>query len=158
VTTQGWKTFEPLTFFESNGLSSMSYGFAGAMAAKLVSPEVPVLCTMGDGGFAMILSEIETCLRRRIHFPTVVFNDAALSLIRVSQESKGFPEYGVTYSPVDFAAVGRALGAWARRVVLMDEIDDAVREALAVDLPAVIDVLVDPTEYRAHYGLETSGD
>lgn len=150
VTSQCWDTFAPLTFFESNGLSAMSYGFAGAMAAKLLFPERCVVCTIGDGGFGMTLMEIETCVRRGIHFMTVVYNDNSLSLIKVAQEHKGYPNYGVDYSPIDFASVAAALGAWSRRVASLDELAGAVEAGLHVDRPVVIEVLIDPTEYRAH--------
>lgn len=150
ITTQAWTSYEPLAFFESNGLSSMSYAFPGAMAARLQFPGRPVLCTMGDGGFSMTFAEIETCVRERLHFITVVFNDSALSLIDVAQQKRGQPAYGVRYGPVDFAAASAALGAWARRVETLEALDTAVVEGLTIDRPVVIDAIVDPTEYLAH--------
>jgi len=45
ITSQAWSSFEPLTFFESNGLSAMSYSLPAAMAARLQFPDRPVLCT-----------------------------------------------------------------------------------------------------------------
>ncbi len=39
ITSQAWASYEPLTFFESNGLSAMSYGFPAAMAARLRFPD-----------------------------------------------------------------------------------------------------------------------
>lgn len=150
VVSQVWRAFEPSTFFESNGLSSMSYGFPAAMAAKLLFPGRPVLCTMGDGGFGMTMAELETCVRHRIHFVTVVYNDNGLNLIRVVQENRGHPDYGVGYRPVDFAMVARGLGAWGRRVTSLEDLGDALTEALGHDGPSVIDVPIDPAEYRAH--------
>lgn len=150
ITSQAWQSYEPLTFFESNGLSSMSYGFRGAMAAKLCFPDRPVLCTVGDGGFAMTVAELETCVRYGINFVTVVYNDNALSLIRVAQASKGLERYGVDYGAVDFALVSAGFGAWSRRVSSLAELDAAVAEAMSADRPAVIDALVDPAEYAAH--------
>ena len=150
ITSQAWASYEPLTFFESNGLSAMSYGIPAAMAARLEFPDRPVLCTMGDGGFGMTCAEIETCVRERIHFMTVVYNDSSLSLIHVSQQNRGHAPYGVDHGSVDFAAVSAGLGAWARRVRTMTELDAAVREGMTIDRPVVIDALVDPTEYRAH--------
>lgn len=152
VTTQAWATYEPGTFFESNGLSSMSYSFPGAMAARVLFPGRPVLCTIGDGGFGMTLAELETCVRERLHFVTVVYDDASLSQIAVAQRRRGYSSFGVQYGRVDFAAVSRALGAWARRVETMEELEAAVREGLRVDGPVVIDAVVDPTEYEAHQG------
>jgi acetolactate synthase-1/2/3 large subunit len=151
ITSQAWAAYEPLTFFESNGLSAMSYSFPAAMAARLERPTRPVLCTIGDGGFGMTHAEIETCVRERIHFVTVVYNDSALSLIDVAQRSRGYPTYGVRYGPVDFAAVAAAMGAWSRRVETLEALESAVKEGLGLDCPVVIEAIVDPAEYVAHY-------
>jgi acetolactate synthase-1/2/3 large subunit len=150
VTSQVWKTYEPLTFFTSNGLSSMSYGLPGAMAAKLLFPDRTVLCTTGDGGFGMTLSELETCTRYGIHVITVVYNDSGLSLIRAVQEYKGHPNYGVDFGAVDFAGVAEAFGAWGARVESMADLDAAVKESLRMGRPVVLDVVIDPREYVRH--------
>ena len=100
----------------------------------------------------MTLAEIETCVRLGIQVLTVVYNDSSLSLIRASQANRGYPNYGVEYGPVDFAAAAMALGAWARRVESMDDLGAAVEQGLSAGRVAVIEVLVDPAEYRAHNG------
>ena len=150
ITSQAWASYKPMTFFESNGLSAMSYGLPAAMAARLQFPDRPVLCTMGDGGFGMTCAEIETCVRERIHFITVVFNDSSLSLIHVAQANRNHEPYGVDHGSVDFAAVAAAMGAWSKRVRTLDELDAAIREAVSIDRPVVIDAIVDPREYKAH--------
>ena len=151
ITTQAWEAYEPLTFFESNGLSAMGYSFPAAMAARLQFPDRPILCTIGDGGFGMTHAELETCVRERLHFMTVVYNDSALSLIDVAQRNRGYPTYGVKYGSVDFAAVASGFGVWSRRVATMESLEAAVRDALHVNGPVVIDAVVDPAEYAAHH-------
>jgi acetolactate synthase-1/2/3 large subunit len=150
VSSQCWDSFSPLTFFESNGLSAMGYGFSGAMAAKLLFPELPVVCIMGDGGFGMKVTEIETCIRCRINFVTIVYNDNCLSLIRVSQQTKGYQSFGVDYGPLNFTAVAEALGAWAHRASSLDDLKLAVESGLKMNRPVVIEVPIDPREYHAH--------
>jgi acetolactate synthase-1/2/3 large subunit len=150
ITSQAWASYEPLTFFESNGLSAMSYALPAAMAARLKFPDRPVLCTIGDGGFGMTAAEIETCVRERLHFVTVIYNDSSLSLIHVAQQNRGHAAYGVDHGRVDFAAVAAAMGAQAHRARTMAELDAAVRAGLNADAPVVIDAVVDPREYRAH--------
>ncbi len=147
VTTQAWESYAPLSFFESNGLSAMGYALPGAMAARLQFPDRPVVCTVGDGGFGMMLAEIETCVRERLNILIVVYNDCSLSLIDLAQARRGHPTLGVRYGSIDFAAAAGAMGAWARRVESLEALDDAVREGLAADRPAVIDVRVDPAGY-----------
>ena len=151
ITTQAWDAYEPLTFFESNGLSAMGYSFPAAMAARLQFPDRPILCTIGDGGFGMTHAELETSIRERLHFMTVVYNDNALSLIDVAQQNRGYPTHGVTYGAVDFAAVASGFGVWSRRVDSIESLEEAVREGLRIDGPVVIDAVVDPAEYRAHH-------
>jgi acetolactate synthase-1/2/3 large subunit len=150
IVSQAWRSTQPMTFLESNGLSSMGYSLPAAMAAKLARPERPVLCTMGDGGFSMVFADLETCVRRNIPFVTVVYNDCALSLIQVAQERRGHADNGVRYGHVNFAAASAALGAWSRRVNTLDELADAVKDARAANVPAVIEVPIDPSEYHAH--------
>lgn len=150
IVSQAWRATAPLTFLESNGLSAMGYSLPAAMAARLAFPDRPVLCTMGDGGFSMVFADLETCVRRRIPFVTVVYNDSALSLIQVAQERRGHADCGVRYGVVDFAAASAALGAWSRRVATLGDLATAVKEARALDMPAVIEVPIDPAEYHAH--------
>jgi acetolactate synthase-1/2/3 large subunit len=120
------------------------------MAARLKFPERPILCTIGDGGFGMTIAELETCVRARLHFVTVVYNDSSLSLIDVAQERRGYPTTGVRHGRVDFAAAAAAFGAWSRRVETMDELDAALEDCQGVDRPVVIDAVVDPAEYKVH--------
>jgi len=150
VVTQAWTTWAPLTFLESNGLSAMGYALPAAMAAKLRHPQRPVVCTIGDGGFGMAMADVETCVRERLHVVIVVYNDSALSLIRVAEARRGLPDYGVGYGPVDYATVAAGLGAWSRRVGTLAEFDRALAEAWHAGRPAVIDAVVDPAEYPAH--------
>jgi thiamine pyrophosphate-dependent acetolactate synthase large subunit-like protein len=128
----------------------MGYSLPAAMAAKLLMPDRPVLCTIGDGGFSMVFADLETCVRHRIHFVTVVYNDSALSLIDVAQKRRGFPDWGVRYGEVDFAAASAALGAWSRRVRTLADLEQAVKAARQHDGPSVVEVMIDPAEYAAH--------
>jgi acetolactate synthase-1/2/3 large subunit len=153
IVSQAWRSTSPRTFLESNGLSSMGYALPAAMAAAFLEPDRPVLCTIGDGGYSMVCADIETAVRHRLRLVTVVYNDSALSLIQVAQERRGYPDYGVRYGEVDFAAASAALGAWARRVQTMTELEAAVKDAMRQRGPAVVDVIIDPAEYRAHAGV-----
>jgi acetolactate synthase I/II/III large subunit len=151
ITTQAWTSYAPLQFFESNGLSAMGYSLPAAMAARLEFPDRPIVCTVGDGGFGMSHAEIETCVRERLHFVTVVYNDDGLSLIDVAQRQRGHPTHGVRYGTVDFAAVAAGLGAWARRVDTPEALAAALEEGLGLDRPVVIDAVVDPAEYAVQH-------
>ena len=81
---------------------------------------------------------------------TVVFNDCSLSLIQVAQARRGLANVGVRYGKINFGAAAEAFGAWGRRVTSLDELGAAVDEGRGTGRPVVIDVPVDPAEYRMH--------
>jgi len=145
---QVWPAYEPLTFLVSHGLSTMGYALPAAMAAKLEHPERPVVAVMGDGGLAMVLSELETAARLRLPILVLVLSDRSLYLIRMHQERKGFEANGVDFGPIDFAGIAPGFGARGFRATTWAEFDDAVTTGLRGDRPTVIEVPIDPTDYR----------
>lgn len=145
---QIWPSYHPRTYLVSHGLSTMGYALPAAMAAKLEYPGRPAVAVMGDGGLAMVLADLETATRLRLPVVVVVLSDRSLYLIRMHQERKGFPADGVDFGPIDFAGIASGFGARGIRAATWAEFDDAVTAGLGEDRPTVIDVPIDPTDYR----------
>jgi acetolactate synthase-1/2/3 large subunit len=145
---QVWPAYEPLTYLVSHGLSTMGFALPAAMAAKLEHPERPVVAVTGDGGLAMVLSELETAARLRLPIPILVLSDRSLYLIRMHQERKGFEASGVDFGPIDYAGIAPGFGARGFRATTWAEFDGAVAAGLQGDRPTVIEVPIDPTDYR----------
>ena len=145
---QLWETGGPGHVLVSNGWSSMGFGIPAAIAAKLVQPDRPVLACVGDGGFLMMVGEINTAVRLRLPVVFVLLRDNFLSLIRVKQSRKKFHLYGVEIFGSNYQPSDNFFGA---RVITVKE-EEAFREALKQGLqgsePVVIDAMVDPTEYE----------
>jgi acetolactate synthase-1/2/3 large subunit len=144
---QFWRSFEPGTFFMSNGLSGMGFGLPAAIAAQLAGPRKAVMAVVGDGGMLMMVHDL--ALIRELELPVVivVFTDRSLSLIRVSESRKGIDPYGVDFHPPDFAAIAEAFGIAGRRISHIQELKQAVDHALETRKPFLIDVPIDPREY-----------
>ena len=147
---QFWRSYEPDTFFVSNGLSGMGYGLPAAVAAQLVHSGRPVMSVVGDGGMLMMIHDLALIRELGLPIVIVVFCDRSLSLIRVSEERRGFPPYGVDFSPPDFAAIGRAFGICGIRAAAMQEISAAVETALSARQALLLEV---PIDYREYYEL-----
>ena len=147
VSAQCWPSFRPRTFFLSNGLSSMGYGLPAALALKMIEPDRQVACVLGDGGFAMSMSEVETGVRRGLGVRIVVLVDEALSQIRAGQERKGYPVTGTTFGPTDYVKLGAAFGIEARTVTTLAECREAFRAAPR-DRPMLVAARIDPSAYR----------
>lgn len=148
---QFWPSRYPETFWMSNGLSGMGYGLAAAIGAKLARPEVPVLAALGDGGFSMVCQELETA--RRVGAPVIVLviADRSYSLIRIGQENRGLPRYGVDFEPIDSVLVARACGCEGMVARTAEELAVAAEQALVATragVPFVIEVPLDAEAYR----------
>lgn len=146
---QVWTTYEPLTFFMSNGLSSMGYGLPAAAAAQLCFPQRAVCCVTGDGGMLMTLHMLEYLRRKRLPVVTVVLTDQSLSLIRLAQERRGLRPTGVDFRAPAFATVAQGFGIEARRVSTIGELSRAFAAALEAREPSLLDVPVDAREYAS---------
>ncbi|HLJ60510.1 MAG TPA: thiamine pyrophosphate-binding protein [bacterium] len=144
---QFWESYEPHTFFMSNGLSAMGYGIPAAIAAKLQFPARPVMALIGDGGFLMMLHNLTLLAQHKLPIVIICFVDDSLSLIRVGQKRRGFAPHGVDFAAPDFAAIAEGFGVSGTRVTSVDHLARALEEAILADRPAVLSVGIDAHEY-----------
>ena len=147
-TTTYWHALEPGELLISNGLATMGFALPAAIAAQLVHPDRRVICFTGDGGLMMVASELETVARLRLPIVIVVFNDAALSLIEVKQEQKGFAGVSMRYAGPDLLALGGAFGIRALAATDEATLRSALISAQTGPGPTLIDARIDPSGYR----------
>ncbi len=148
---QAWRPASPEAFFCSNGLSSMGPGLPGAIALAIDDPDRPAVCVTGDGGFAMMVQELETVHRLGIAPLIVVLCDQALSLIRLPQMQRGYSSHGIEMVFVDWAAVARGFGlegTWARTTA---ELNAALATWADNPVATVLAVQVDESLYRGNH-------
>ena len=144
-----WQAVSPGEFLISNGLATMGFALPAAIAAQLVYPERRVLCLTGDGGFMMVAAELETMARLRLPITVIVFNDAALSLIEVKQEQRGYAGASMRYAGPDLAALAKSFGVAARVVTDEAAFTSALVAAQGEARPLLVDARIDPSGYRA---------
>lgn len=145
-----WEVDEPRQLLISSGLATMGFALPAAIAAALCTPGAPVVAFTGDGGLGMTLAEVETAARLALRVIVIVFNDSALSLIRIKQRPEGHGgSAAVSYRPVSYAAAARAMGAAGASVNTLPGLRRAVTAALGRPGPTVIDARVDPDGYPA---------
>ena len=71
----------------------------------------------------------------------VIFNNGVLGFVALEMKASGFIETGVDLQNPDFAAMARAMGIHAVRVEDPGDLPRAIRDVLAHDGPAVLDVV-----------------
>ncbi len=126
---------------------AMGYGVAAAIGGKLAAPQRPVIAIVGDGAFGMHGMEVSTAVSCGIPVIWVVLNDGRFNAVHHGQQLQyGGRTMGTEFHRMDIAKIAEGLGAWSVRVLRPQDIGGAIREAIAVGNPAVLDVMIDADE------------
>ncbi len=103
----------------------------------------------GDGSFLMNSQELATAVEDDIPVVVAIINNGYLGMVKQWQdlfydECRSATDLG--QSP-DFAELAESYGAYGARVTQPSEIAPKLQEALDSDMPAVLDIVVDPDEH-----------
>lgn len=123
------------------GVGGMGWGLPAAAAVKLVYPQRNTICVIGDGGAAMTLSTLATCVQEKLPITVIVANNQGLGMVRDNMKGK---RIAVDFSPIDFAQIAEGMGCTGIRVNHADALADAIAAARNADRPTVIDLAIDP--------------
>ncbi|MEL7463770.1 MAG: thiamine pyrophosphate-binding protein [Pseudomonadota bacterium] len=133
------------SFVPDRGFASIGYGLPGAMGAQLAEPDAVVVGLTGDGGFNMVLGELETARRMGLGLTVIVVNNAASGYVKALQHLMyGEGNYQSSdLAETDYAKAAEALGCHGLRVETPDQLAPALAAAFAeTSRPSVIDVVV----------------
>ena len=139
------------TFLSSGGLGTMGFGFPAAIGAKIARPDDEVVCIAGDGSFQMNSQEMATAAINGVAVKVVVVDNRALGMVHQWQRLFYHERYSFTELDAnpDFVKLADAYGWRARSVSDPDELDGALDEMLASDVPYLLDVQI-PTEQTVY--------
>ena len=131
------------SYMGPRGFGVMGFSLPAAIAHSLANPGQRVVALCGDGGFAMVIQELETALRSGADITVCIMNNSNLQYIRENQRSLYESRFISTeFSELDFASIARAFGCAGVRVERSGDLESALSEALETTLPAVVDVRV----------------
>ena len=104
----------------------------------------------------MMLGELITLTQNRLPVKTIVVNNSSLNFVELEMKAAGFVNYGTDLVNPSFAAIAEAMGIFARRVENSEDLPDAVREVLAHDGPALLDVVTERQELSMPPAIEAA--
>ncbi len=140
----------PRTFLTPLDLGGLGFAFPEALGAKLGRPDAPVLAIHGDGGFLMNAQELETAVRHRINAVTLVMNNNCWGSEKAYQRVFYNGRYiGCDIGNPRYDQLARLFGAEGYYVEYPDQVGDTVLKALGANVPAVIEIPIDPDELPA---------
>ncbi len=151
----------PGTFITPSGLATMGFGPAAVLGVKMAQPDRAAVALIGDGAFGSNPCVVATAMETNLPVVWVVMDNSAFGTIAGLEKmhygtSFGclFERNGETYT-VDYAAIARGFGARGISVKSAAELSPALKEALASDLPTVIQVPMEnaPTPTPGHWNI-----
>lgn len=123
---------------------SMGHAATGVVGAAIARDDKAV-AILGDGSMLMN-SEVSTAVQYQASAVWIVLNDAGYGMCRDGHRALGLTDEQVDIPQVDFAALARSMGADGIRVTTEDEVEPALRQAMAAPGPFVVDVRIDTFE------------
>ena len=143
---QQYPVDSPDSFLTPGGFSTMGFGPAAVVGVASAATGRPAVALVGDGAFGSNPSVVATAVEMGVAPLWVVMNNAAFGTIAGLQRKHYGSGYGCefeadghAYTP-DFAAVARACGADGVAIERADQLEPALRAALASGRPTVLDV------------------
>ena len=131
----------PRTFLHPAGGISMGFGLPAARGARAALPDRPIVAVMGDGCFQMTGMELATAVQEKLPVVVVLVNDGSLTLIKAIQQRRYQGRYlGVDLLNPDFQQLAKAFGVRAWRTDSEASFEAALREAVALREPALVEV------------------
>jgi benzoylformate decarboxylase len=144
---------EPGSIFGGRG-GALGWGMGGAMGVKLANPDRPVVAVVGDGSSMMTVQALWTAAAANIPVVYVICNNKAYRILKLNmntykrevlQEKDPKSEYIAMDFPVplNIAGIAEALGVHGRSIEDPADLVPALRHALELGKPAVLDVSID---------------
>jgi acetolactate synthase-1/2/3 large subunit len=143
----GYPVYEPRTMLTSGYQGTLGYGYATALGAQVGNPDKKVVSINGDGGFFYNVQELSTQAQQQIPLVTVVFNDNGYGNVRRMQVLKyNGHKIATDLQNPDMVQMAEAFGVAGYRADTPESFRGVLREALASNAPALIEVPVPPAE------------
>lgn len=122
----------------------IGWGIPGAVAARVLYPERPVVLLSGDGSFTFTVAELECAARQGLPFVAVVADDERWGIsVSGHVQRYGEPLYS-TLGPTRLDQVAEGFGCRGVRVESKEGLVPALQEALTANRPTVIHVPIVP--------------
>ena len=135
---------EPNRWMTSGGLGTMGYGLPAAMGVQVAHRDALVIDIAGDASVLMTMQEMSTAVQYNLPMKIFILNNSYMGMVRQWQQLLHGNRLSHSYSEAlpDFVKLAEAYGCVGIRAEKPDELDDAIKEMIAVDRPVVFDCVV----------------
>ena len=142
---QFFKFEEPNRWMTSGGLGTMGYGLPAAVGVQVAHPDSLVIDIAGEASVLMTMQEMSTAAQYDLPIKIFILNNEYMGMVRQWQELLHGGRYSHSYTAAlpDFVKLAEAYQAVGIRAEKPSELDDAIREMIAIKKPVIFDCRVD---------------
>lgn len=124
----------------------MGYGIPAAVGVSLARPSRQVVVVVGDGGFQMNVQELAAIAEMDLPITICLLNNQSLGIIRQWQELYHNGPFQVELENPDFMKLAHAYHIKARMEDSPGDVLVAVQEAVKLNKPVLIEIIIDKNE------------
>lgn len=160
---QQFPVYTPGSVLTPGGFATMGFGAPAAIGAKIAAPQRAVISLVGDGGFGQNPACLATAAEQNLGIVWVIMNNNAFGTIAGLQKAHYKLNYGTTFpgkagdasNTPNYADIAKAYGVMSKRITSAEELKPALEEALAANVPYVLDVAMknNPTPTTGHWNI-----
>ena len=138
------KLEKPNHWMTSGGLGTMGYGLPAAIGVQVAHPDALVIDVAGEASIQMNIQEMGTAIQHDLPVKIFIMNNEYMGMVRQWQDLTYGGRYSHSYSEAlpDFVKLAEAYGGVGLRAEKPADLDDAIREMIAVDRPVIFDCRV----------------
>ncbi len=132
----------------SGGLGTMGYGLPSAMGVQVAHPDALVINIAGESSIQMNIQEMASLCQHNLPVKIFILNNQYMGMVRQWQELIHGGRYSESHMHThpDFVKLADAFGAVGLRADKPGQVDEVIREMLAVKRPVIVDVRTDASE------------
>jgi 3D-(3,5/4)-trihydroxycyclohexane-1,2-dione acylhydrolase (decyclizing) len=155
-TAKGWRIKNPNTYDLEFGFSAMGYEIAGGWGhAMAKNGDGETIVMVGDGAYLLMNSDIYSTVLTGHKMIVVVCDNGGYAVINRLQNFKGTPSFNNLIKDsrvkkpfaVDFVKHAQSMGAEARHVESLGDLEAALKWAKTTDRTTVISIVTDAFEW-----------
>jgi acetolactate synthase-1/2/3 large subunit len=137
----------PRTWLTSGSMGTMGFGLPASIGAKVACPDQIVIDVDGDGSLRMNIGELETACTENVAIKVLLLNNLGDGMVRQWQRTyfgKRFVAIDKSLHKKDFVKAAEADGfGFARRLSENADVKQALRDFVAYEGPAFLEVMID---------------
>ncbi|KUO51652.1 MAG: hypothetical protein APF76_13505 [Desulfitibacter sp. BRH_c19] len=124
---------------------TLGFGLPAALAAKINSPDRPVVAFVGDGGLTMLMADFLSAVKHELPITIIVANNKYYAMEKNKMTAEGLTPFGTKLHNPDFKMYAESCGGIGFIVEESKDLEATLQKAFESNKPCIVDVYTETT-------------